>query len=207
MILIMDSRHQKDEREHQAAVAQAIREAASKPPQPAVPAPPNPPAENSEEAVTFSPCGLWADYPPQVVVIQGADMPSLAMSGWEMDCPPPWSLAGKLEGNIVWPLTPEGLAAKRRVDAGFCLLIVVQWFLVAGFSLSRSNKLWAGPESLITACSIVACALALIPSVDGAARMPALIAMLGWYAWFGLLFWRAVKTAWRFVASRKPAPA
>jgi hypothetical protein len=48
-----------------------------------------------------------------------------------------------------------------------------------------------GPEpgAFVTANNFIAACIAIIPFVDGLARLPALIAFVGWLWWFGLLAW------------------
>jgi hypothetical protein len=155
--------------------------------------------EDAEQTVSFTidPCAMWVEYPVQVVVVQGAELPSFALAGWADVCPPRWSLAGRLRGNMTWPPTPLWMETQRKIDAGLCLLIAVQWFLVGGFPLVRKHKWWADPGAFITACAVLAGAMALIPAVDDIAKLPALIAMLAWFWWFGLLVWKTLQFGWK----------
>jgi hypothetical protein len=208
MIWMMEARDEKAMRDEGENIAEAAREAAAKPQEPVKPAPLPASPEQAEETVTFNPCGMWVHYPPQVVVVQAADMPSLALAGWEMDCPPRWSIAGRLRGNSTWPPTPSWMATQRRIDAGLGLLIALQWFLVGGFPLVRNlrwREWWTEPGAFITACGVPAGLLALFPVVEGVAQVPALLAMLGWYWWFGLLVWRLLRGTWRLVVRRPVA--
>ena len=84
---------------------------------------------------------MWADYPVQVVVVQAADMPSTALAGWYGDCSPHWSVAGRLRGTMTWPPTPLWMETQREIDAGLCLFIAMQWFLMGGFPLVRTRKM------------------------------------------------------------------
>jgi hypothetical protein len=170
-----------------------------KPPEPLTPKSAQTNAEQAEQTVSFTidPCAMWVEYPVQVVVVQGAELPSLALAGWADVCPPRWSLAGRLRGNMTWPPTPLWMETQREIDAGLCLFIAVQWFLVGGFPLVRTQKWWADPGAFITACAVLAGAMALIPAVDDIAKLPALIAMLAWFWWFGLLVWRTFQFGWK----------
>jgi hypothetical protein len=89
------------------------------------------------------------------------------------------------------------METQRKIDAGLCLFIAMQWFLIGGFPLVRSRKWWADPGSFMTACAVLAGAVALIPVVDGFARLPASIAGLAWLWWFGLLVWKTFQFGWR----------
>jgi hypothetical protein len=142
-------------------------------------------------------------YPAQVVVVQAADMPSVVLAGWADICPPHWSLAGRLREKPMWQITPLWMETQRKIDAGLCLFIAVQWFLMGGFPLVRTQKWWADPGSFITACAVLAGAIALIPVVDGFARLPALIAGLAWLWWFGLLVWKTLQFGWRITTAMR----
>ena len=64
---------------------------------------------------------------------------------------------------------------------------------MGGFPLVRTRKWWADPGSFITARAVLAGAIALIPVIDGFARLPALIAMLTMLWWLGLLVWQTLQ--------------
>ncbi len=194
MILMMEARDQKYALTPEEIMAKAPNEDAPKPPKP-----PTPEAsrEQAEETVSFDPCTMWVHYPVQVVVVQSVDMPSLLLAGWEEDCPPHWSLAGRLRGRWTWPPTPLWMETQRKIDAGLCVFIAMQWFLLGGLPLVRTRKRLAEPGAFITTCAVLAGAIALIPVVDGFARLPALIAMLAFLWWFGLLVWKTLQFGWR----------
>lgn len=205
MILMMEARDANVAREYLAAVAEAAREAAAKPSAPVTPAPSQASTEQAEETVSFDPCAMWVHYPAQVVVVQATDMLPLALAGWEMDCPPRWSLAGRVRGNRTWPPTAKWMTEQRRIDSGLCALIAFFWFLAGGFPLVRTlrwQEWWREPGGFIAACAVPAGILASIPAIDGAARLPALFAMFAWYWWFGLLVWKSLRFGWRRVARK-----
>lgn len=198
MILMMEARDQKWELTSEEIMAKSAVLDAPKPPEPPTPesAPAN--SEQAEEAVTFDLCGMvGAIYPAQIYVVQAADMPSVALAGWRVDCPAHWTLAGRLGERPSWRVTPLWMETQRKIDAGMCLFIAVQWFLVGGFPLVRNKKWWADPGAFITACAVLAGVIALIPFVDGFVKLPALIAMLAWFWWFALLVWRMLQFGWR----------
>ena len=198
MILMMEASDQKNALTQQEFMAKIAREDAPRPPESPTPDSHHVSPEQAEETVSFelNPCTMWVHYPVQVVVVQAADMPSFALAGWENVCPPHWSLAGRLGGKIIWPPMPLWMETQRKIDAGLCLFIAIQWFLMGGFPLGRTQKWWADPGSFITACAVLAGAIALIPVVDGLARLPALIAMLAYLWWLGLLIWRTLQFGW-----------
>jgi hypothetical protein len=204
IILMMEAKDQKEVLTPEEIMTKAPREAVPRPPEPPTPEPAQVNPEQAEETVTFDPCGMWgAHYPTQVVVVQAVGMPSLALAGWREGCPPHWSLAGRLRGKWTWPPTPLWMETQRKIDAGLCLFIAIQWFLMGGFPLVGTQKWWADPGTFITACTALAGGLALISVIGEVARLPALIAMLAWLWWFGLFVWRTLqfgwkmKTAWR----------
>lgn len=133
--------------------------------------------------------------------LRSAQPTSVALAGWGDVCPSHWSLAGRLRGKMTWPPTPLWMETQRQIDAGLCLFIATQWFLMGGFPLVRTRKWWADPGSFITACAVLAGAIALIPAVDDFARLPAIIAMLALLWWFGLLVWKTLQFGWRMTTA------
>lgn len=205
MILMMEARDQKHALTQEEIMAKDARKDAPKPPQPSTSQTTQAIPEQAEETVTSDPCTMWVTYSAQEVVLQAAEMPSVALTGWGDICPPHWSLAGRLRGKMTWPPTPLWMETQRKIDAGLCLFIAMQWFLMGGFPLVRTQKWWADPGSFITGCAVLAGAIALIPVVDGLAKLPALIALLALFWWFGLLVWRTLQFGWRMaIAWRVP---
>ena len=201
MILMMEARDQKYALTPEEIMADAPREGAPKPPEPPAPEPHQASPEQAEETVWFDPCKMWVHYPAKVVVVQAVDMPSLALAGWEDECPPHWSLAGRLRGKSTWPPTPLWMETQRKIDAGLCLFIAIQWFLMGGFPLIRTQKWWAEPGTFITVCAVLAGVILLIPGVDDLARLPAFIAMLAWLWWFGFLVCKTLKFGWKMTTA------
>jgi len=149
-----------------------------------------------EQTVTFSPCGLWPHYPPQVSVVQLGNLPAYVLSQWNVVCPPKWSIAGRLgigENGVF----SNNVELKYRLDVAFCLLIAVQWFLIGSFPLIWPKRWWGEPGAFITATNFVAACIAIIPVLDGLARLPAVIASFAWLWWFGLLLWIPIHRAWQ----------
>jgi len=207
IILMMEAKDQKEALTPKEIMAKTPREAVPRPPEPPTPKPAHANPEQAEETVTFDPCGMWgAHYPTQVVVVQAVGMPSLPLAGWGNGCPPHWSLAGRLRGRWTWPPTPLWMETERKIDAGLCLFIAIQWFLMGGFPLVRTQKWWADPGAFITACTALAGGISLIPVIGEFARLPALIAMLAWLWWFGLLVWKTFQFGWRLTAARRELP-
>ena len=182
MILILEARDQKCALTPEEIMEKTAREDVPRPPEPPIQKPDKASSEQAEEAVSFNPCEIWAHYSAQEVVLQAADIPAVVLAGWGSVCPPHWSLAGRLREKRTWPPTPLWMETQRKIDAGLCLFIAMQWFFMGGFPLARDQKWWAEPGALITTCAVLAGAVALIPVVDGIARLPALIAMLA-YLW------------------------
>ena len=198
MISMMEARDQKFALTQEEIMAKSVVLEAPKPPESSWPEPEASPAQ-PEEAVSFTldPCTMLTEYPVQDTVVAGADLPSFVLSGWGSMCPPHWSLAGRLRENPTFQITPLWMEEQRIIDVGLCLFIAMQWFLLGGFPLVRTRKWWADPGAFITACTVVAGAIALIPYIDGFAKLPASIAMLAWLWWFGLLLWRTFQFGWR----------
>lgn len=204
MILMMEARDQKEALTQEEIMAKSDKAEAPKPPEQPTVEPHQARPEQPEEAVGFDPCAISVRYPPQVVVLQGVDMPSLLLAGWENDCPPHWSLAGRLRGKTTWPRTPLWMETQREIDLGLCLFIAMQWLLIGAFPLGRSQKWWADPGAFITICAVLAGVFAVLPAVDVIARLPALLAMVAWFWWFGLLVSGALQFGWMRITRRAP---
>jgi len=200
MISMMEARDQKYALTQEEIMARSAWNDAPKPPEPPIP---EPDQAKPEQAVsfTFDPCSMWVHYSAQEVVMQGAEMPSVALAGWGNICPAHWSLAGRLRESSTWPPTPLWMETQRKIDAGLCLFIAMQWFLMGGFPLVRAQKWWADPGAFISSCAVLAGAIALIPAVDALAKLPALIAMLAYLWWSGLLVWRTLQFGWRMTTA------
>lgn len=216
MIWMMEARDEKAMDDAEEGIMERAREAAIKPPvapEPVNPAPApaspetpaNPEDVEAEQTVSFSPCGMWVHYPPQVVVVQSADFPADFLTQWEEMCPPAWTLAGRLREKKTWPPTSSSMDTEGKIDAGLGLLIALQWFLMGAFPLVRNpswRRWWSEPGSFLTVCAVSAGLLALIPVVDSGARLLGLPAMFAWLWWFGLLVWTLIRGAWRVVVRR-----
>ncbi len=70
----------------------------------------------------------------------------------------------------------------------------------------QAKDWWAEPGAVITACTVIWGAIALIHAIDGAALLPALIALLAWVWWIGLLVWRILRGGWRLVVRGRLQP-
>jgi hypothetical protein len=154
-----------------------------------------------EQTIGFSPCDLWSEYPANEELAWSADLPAETISGWGRDCPPRWTLAGRLNVGYSW--SASTIPSRRKVCWGFGLLIAVQWFLVGGFPLTRPKRWWLEPGAFITCCAVLGFGPALIHSIEGIARLPALLAMFAWFWWFGLLVWKSARLVWRFTMRRR----
>lgn len=150
-----------------------------------------------EQTVLFDSCNLWPHYPPQVGVLQAGNLPASELSQWRVQCPPRWSVASLVGVQDTLQISQDKFKAMRRVDVALCLMIGVQWFLIGGFPLVQSNRWWGEPGAFITAANFIAACIAIIPAVDGLARLPALISFVGWVWWFGLLLWIPIHRAWQ----------
>ncbi len=196
MILKMEARDQKYALTQEEIMAK-VRDDAPKPPESPTIEQNQASAEQAEETVSFDTCEMWGHYPIAIAIVQAVDMPSVMIAGWESGCPPHWSLAGRLRGKMTWPPTPLWMEMQRKIDAGLSLFIVMQWLIIGAFPFARTQKWWAEPGAFITVCAVLAGILATIPTIDGLARLPASIAMLAWFWWFGLLVWRMLQLGWR----------
>jgi hypothetical protein len=149
------------------------------------------------ETVTFTPCGMWVNYPTQMDVVVFGNIPAEFLTQWQMECPPAWSIEGRIVGTRWLPMTQHGLALRRRADLAFLALIAVEWLLIGAFPLQQTTKFYGESGSFITACTLLGSALALIRPIDILARLPALIAVFAWFWWLGLLLWVILRPATR----------
>jgi hypothetical protein len=101
-------------------------------------------------------------------------------------------------------MTDANFKAMRRVDVALCILIVVQWLIIGSLPLIQPRRWWAEPGAFITTCTAIAACIALVPAIDGVARLPALIALFVWLLWFGLLAWKFLRFAWQSTVARVP---
>jgi hypothetical protein len=108
--------------------------------------------EEANETVTFDPCTMnWVHYSTQEEVVRIVSVPASTLAGWRLVCWPKWTLSEVLLGppkSFRW-----NPAAQRRVDAGLCVLIAIQWILVGAFPLTKMRKLWGEPGAFITICA------------------------------------------------------
>jgi hypothetical protein len=150
-----------------------------------------------EQTVSFDPCSLWYHLPPPISVVQLGNLPAFALSQWQEPCPPKWSIASILGIRSAWGMSLDDYRTKRRVDGALVIMIASQWFLIGGFPLVQSNRWWGEPGAFITATNFIAACIAIIPEVDGLARLPASIALVGWLWWIGLLLWISLHKVWQ----------
>jgi hypothetical protein len=202
LILMLDAGDAQFLREREENTAIAARESAAREAAREVQSPASAEPAQEEQAVFFNPCELWVHYPAQVNVVRVGNPLASSLTGWRLVCPEKWTLAGMLFGPTEQVWTASTMPAHRQVDAGLCLLILVQWLLVGSFPLRKPKRWWAEPGMFITACTVVAACFALIPAVDGVAHLPVLLAGCAWFWWFGLLAWILLRFSFRLLYTR-----
>jgi hypothetical protein len=205
LILMLEARDAQYLREREENAALAARGAATRKTALAEESPTKTDAAQEEETVSFNPCAMWVHYPVQVEVLRFSNLPAFVLTGWRVDCPAKWTISGLMHVDVERARTAETATAERRVDVSLCILIIFQWFFVGAFPLAQEQKWWSEPGTVITACVVVATCLALIPAVNGVARVPALLAGLAWFWWFGLLALRTVQFGWRRILGKNPS--
>jgi len=156
-------------------------------------------AVQNGQSVTFDPCEDWVHYPVQVEVVYFGNMPVASLVGWRLACRPHWTLTGWLMGKTDSGPPRRILALRRRIDAALCVLIFLQWIVVAGLPLARRQRFWTQPGVLITTCTVIAAFLALIRPVEGLAKLPTLLAGFAWIWWLIALVLITIRFAWRRV--------
>jgi hypothetical protein len=176
-----------------------------------------PPSATAEEAAfaNFFPCDeggiIDRAFAPREMVISAANMPVVLLVGWHEPCAQPSTL-----DNVVEKRYGRTRRAEVLILTIQCAAFVVWWLIVGGFPLVRPRRWWLEPGAFVTACTIpVALASLLIPDgfafrvpiLHPAAMIPAVIAMVAWLWWFGLLIWKTFRSAFRsFVGSRQQVP-
>jgi hypothetical protein len=175
--------------------------------------PPTATAEEMMEA-NFYPCdeGGIIDRPasPGEIVIGAANMPAVLLVGWHAPCAQPSALDTVVEKKYGRTRRAEVLILTIQ-----CAALVVWWLLVGGCPLVRPRRWWLEPGAFITACTLPVALVSLLipvawdlrfPIVDGAAMVPAVVAILAWLWWCGLLIWKTSRFATRLlVGSRQRA--
>jgi len=196
MILMMEARDQK----YALTQEEIMAKGAPRPPEPPTPKPAPASPEQAEETVSFDPCGC------------GFTIRSRLLWCKQPICRPShWPGGGCLPSALVTcgeTTRKKDLAANAIVVGNAaqdrCRPVPVHRHSVVSHGrlpLVRTRKWWADPGSFITACAVLAGATALIPVIDEVARLPALIAMLAWLWWFGLLVWKTLQFGWRMITA------
>jgi hypothetical protein len=203
LIIQMEARDAQSVRNREESTAEAAREAALRPQAPVDAESGKADTEQDSETFVIDPCSMWVHYPVQQSVVVFANLPAFVLTGWRDVCPPHWSLAGMLHTGGWLAQTAPKVAAQKLVDLGLGAIIAIQWFLVGGFPLIRSRRLWGEPGMFITICAVPAFGLAMIPAVDELALFPALLAFFAWLWWFGLLVWVGLRSGWRLVRRKR----
>jgi hypothetical protein len=140
-------------------------------------------------------------FAPREMIISAANMPVVLLVGWHEPCAQPSPL-----DNVVEKRYGRTRRAEVLILTIQCAAFVVWWLIVGGFPLVRPRRWWLEPGALITVCTIqVALASLLIPDglafrlpiIGTAAMVPAVVVLLVWLWWFGLLIWKIVRVALR----------
>lgn len=152
------------------------------------------PTQNGEE-VSFSPCGLWNHYSSRQTVLRSADLLAISFSGWEYDCPPGYSVAYKLGVREI----NNRKSLDRPIYLSFLVFVLVQWFLMGSFPLTKPKHWYLESTAFMTICTVIAGILVLIPRIDGLSRLFSLIVMLTFIVWFFQLFWVILKAIWKAI--------
>lgn len=155
-----------------------------------------------EEVITFSlgPCEWFFDPPHSMEVGSLANLPVAVQTGWYDPCVVRTAF-GRVVGRVFG-------AKNHRTEIAECLglslLMMVQWILVGGFPLTHRIHWWSEPGAFMTTCTTIAACIALVPVIEGLARLPALFAACGWLWWLGLLLWKTLRFAWQSTVARVP---
>jgi hypothetical protein len=154
------------------------------------------PAMEGFRVVSIDPCATIFDYALPERIVVSENLLIIPPSGWRQACHARWSLAGMLKVDYLQAPSPSSIAARRHVDWGFSLLVMVQWILVGGFPLIRPRRWWLEPGAFITCCTAIGFVFVLIRPIQELGMLPSLLAALAWLWWLGLLAWKSVRFGW-----------
>jgi hypothetical protein len=150
------------------------------------------------QTVTFSRCEGWIHYPPSQTIVMMANFPAIAFSGWGLECPPSWSVAGRLHND--WPTRTR--QTEKKTALGLILLIPIEWFLLGSFSIFRQKYWRYEPCIVIAGCTVLSGLLYMIPGIGDGSAAPAVFTGLAWYLWFFALLFFGCRRCWQFLARR-----
>ena len=146
-------------------------------------------------------------YSPHEEMILTANPIAAVITEWRDPCPPRWTVSGMLISTVWTPPTPASFAKQQIVDAIFLLLVSIQWLLIGGFPLRPHLGLRRDPAFFVTAFTVAAAALSLIPQIGSFATIPSLFAFIAWLYWLALLAWKLLRSAIKWVSGMRTAPS
>jgi len=161
-----------------------------------------PSSETINDTFTLDLCHMTDQYSPHEEMMLTANPIAAVITGWRNPCPPRWTVSGMLISTLWTPPTPASFARQQIVDVIFLILLVIQWLLMGGFPLRPHPGLLRDPAFFITAFTIAAAALSLIPQIGSVATIPSLFAFITWLWWLSLLAWKLLRSGWNGIADR-----
>ena len=138
---------------------------------------------------------------PREIPVEAANLPAGLLVGWHEPCAQP-----RVLDSIVEKRYSRTRRAEVLILAIQCAVSGTVWFLVDGYPLVQPQRWWLEPVTFITACTIPVAPAALlipdgfafqVPIAHPAAMIPAVIAILVWRWWFGLLIRKTFRFAFR----------
>jgi len=147
-----------------------------------------------EVAMDLDPCH-WYDIGSSRLneVVGLANLPTAILTGWHDSCLTRTALGRGLRRTAG--------ARNHATEIADCVslaaLVLIQWMLVGGLPLVQPRRWWLEPGAFITTAGVISAPIALIPAINEFARIPALLAGLGWLWYFALLLWKPVHLAWQ----------
>jgi hypothetical protein len=146
---------------------------------------------------------MTGQYSPREEIILIANLLSTFISEWRDPCPRRRSISGMLISAVWAPPTPASFAKQQIVDAIFLLFVALQWLLTGGFPLRPHLGLRRDPAFFITAFTVAAAALSLIPQISSFTTIPSFFALVAWLWWLSLLAWKLLRSGWNWIAGRR----
>ena len=153
-----------------------------------------------EEQISGNSCdwGIYDSGPSALAnVAATANLPVALATGWHSPCLPQpqrsW-ITNRMEGVFGGNTRRSEVAAATSL----CIAVFVLWSFIGSFPLIHPRRWWLEPAAMITLCTILGAALALIPHLPELTRFTMLIAVIFWLWWFALLLWKVVlHPAWQ----------
>jgi hypothetical protein len=129
-------------------------------------------------------------------VVATANLPIALATGWHTPCLPvvqrSW-ITIRMEA-VFGRNSPR---AEIAAATSLCVCVFTLWTFVGGFPLIQPRGWWLEPSAMITLCTMLGAAFAVVPHLIEISRIAVPVIAILWFWWFGLLIWKLAHRAWR----------